>query len=573
MRTDSAESRHRERQISYARVVFLVLALTSLFLDEPPVPPTTTGLILWTYLGAALILLWFQRSMRSSWRVPITIEIATLALILLVTPSIVPFWLVYLFVAWTAGVRWGLQRAVELAAVVTVAVLLHATFYVHLSWMQVLSWAPLLAGTSAAGIGLSFLGDRYRRQASEHELLARLVGMLKVEQGTAESLRLMLSELARAFQCEQALLALRDNDLERLFVWNVSADQTERLSPENRPLSQTDGFLLNRTDAAVCCNQLDPPRRTFGWDRNTGRALSELPLIAEPLRKELGLRSFMSVPLDFEGQNLGRIMLCNSKRRWWPQDLHWFELVVRHLALPLHNLFLLRHMRARAIEGERSRISRDIHDGILQTLLSVNMQLTVIHKAMRQDSAYAAAELQNLQETIRSETEELRRMVTDMRPMGVESADLVEIMRSFAERFRNESGIALDLLIDASDLQAPDRVCRDLFQIYREALHNVKKHAQATHVVVKMWQDDSQVTLMIDDNGRGFSFTGRYMGDELERLRLGPISIKERAKSVGGLLTVESTPGYGARLTIEVPLGADTVQSSDAAKGVGQVAQ
>jgi signal transduction histidine kinase len=258
--------------------------------------------------------------------------------------------------------------------------------------------------------------------------------------------------------------------------------------------------------------------------------------------------------MDFGGHAVGRLVLCNGRRRWWPQDLHWLDRIVRHLGLPLHNLFLLRHMRARAVEGERSRISRDIHDGILQTLLSVDMQLGVLFRKVRNAPAEAAAALDALQQTVRSETAELRRMVTDMRPVGIESADLVELMQSVAERFRNESGLALDLLLEAHDLQAPERVCRDLFQIYREALHNVKKHAHATHVVVKLWQDDTRVTLMVDDNGQGFSFSGRYAGDELERLRLGPISIKERARSVGGVLTVESTPGHGARLTVEVPL-------------------
>jgi signal transduction histidine kinase len=105
------------------------------------------------------------------------------------------------------------------------------------------------------------------------------------------------------------------------------------------------------------------------------------------------------------------------------------------------------------------------------------------------------------------------------------------------------------------ELQVPDRICRELFQIYREALHNIKKHARATHVVVKLWQNDSQVVLVVDDNGDGFSFAGRFTGDELDRLRLGPISIKERTRSVGGVLTVESSPGHGARLTVEVPLG------------------
>src|SRR5207253_9739496 len=102
---------------------------------------------------------------------------------------------------------------------------------------------------------------------------------------------------------------------------------------------------------------------------------------------------------------------------------------------------------------------------------------------------------------------------------------------------------------------APDRVCREIFQIYREALNNIKKHAKASHVVVKLSQDDSRLVLVVDDNGEGFSFAGRFTADELDRLRLGPISIKERSRTVRGVLTVESNPGHGARLTIEVPLG------------------
>ncbi|MGH9726332.1 MAG: sensor histidine kinase, partial [Candidatus Acidiferrales bacterium] len=136
----------------------------------------------------------------------------------------------------------------------------------------------------------------------------------------------------------------------------------------------------------------------------------------------------------------------------------------------------------------------------------------------------------------------------------VESADLRELMLGFAERFRNESGLAVDLFIEDRNLRLPDRICRDLFQIYRESLHNVKKHAHASHVVVKLGQDEAKVSLVVDDNGRGFSFSGRYMSEELDRLRLGPISIKERARSVGGTLAVESNPGHGARLTIEIPL-------------------
>jgi signal transduction histidine kinase len=145
-------------------------------------------------------------------------------------------------------------------------------------------------------------------------------------------------------------------------------------------------------------------------------------------------------------------------------------------------------------------------------------------------------------------------MVTDLRPLRVESADMRELMTGFAERFRNEHDLAVDLFIEDRNLRLPDRICRELFQIYRESLHNIKKHANASHVVVKLGQDEAKVFLAVDDNGRGFSFSGRYASEELDRLRLGPISIKERTRSVGGTLTVESNPGHGARLTIEIPL-------------------
>jgi two-component system sensor histidine kinase DegS len=185
----------------------------------------------------------------------------------------------------------------------------------------------------------------------------------------------------------------------------------------------------------------------------------------------------------------------------------------------------------------------------------VEIQLDVLRRKVAQAPEQVAGELGSLQQTLRQESEELRRLVTDLRPLHVGSADLVELMQGFAERFRAESGLALDLIADSAALQMPDRACRELFQIYREALHNVKKHARATHVVVKVRQDEAKVTLVIDDNGQGFSFTGHFTSEELDRLRLGPISIKERARSMGGTLTLESNPGHGARLTIELPLG------------------
>jgi signal transduction histidine kinase len=556
MQPHAAERRHLERQIAYARPIFMVLALVDL-LDRPPSERGPHAVLFVTvYLIVSLILALVQNlQWIGELPLPLPVDLAGLAVFLVLTRSVVAFWFVYLFVALASGIRVGTRRSVLLAGIVTLALLVRTAMNGPLAWNQMLSWIALSTGTFAAGAGIAFLGSRQRRHAAEQGFLAQITGQLEVDRGMAESLRLVLGELVRAFDCEEAILAFRDADIERIFVWKLRAGDDSRLTQENLPVNRSDGFWLDQPDASVCWNHLEGAGEGFGWDRKDGRRLKDLPRLPGPMRQELGWHSVLGVTLDLGGHPAGRLMLGNARRRLLPQDLQWLERIVRHLGQPLQNLFLLRHIRAHAIEGERSRISREIHDGILQTLLSVDIQLDVLRRKVPTDPDQAVGGLTSLQQTVRNETDELRRMVTDMRPLRVQSADLVDLMRGFGERFRNESSLALDLLIDAAELQIPDRICRDLFQIYRESLHNVKKHAHASHVVVKLWQNEGEVVLVVDDNGEGFSFAGRFTGDELDRLRLGPISIKERTRSVGGVLTVESTPGHGARLTIEVPLG------------------
>jgi signal transduction histidine kinase len=341
----------------------------------------------------------------------------------------------------------------------------------------------------------------------------------------------------------------------------------------------------------MCWNFKNGGGEGFGWDRRTGRRFRSVPPPPDSTRDEFGAVSLIAATIDAGGRPSGRILLVNPlaatatgpsdppaasvpsapapapgvngnhaarqdppRRRFSQADLRWLDQIVRHLGPPLDNVFLMRNLRTHAVESERSRISRDLHDGILQTLLSLIIQLDVLRARVVQDPEKARAEIGNLQKIVQQESEELRRMVTGMRPVRVESADMRELMQGFAERFRSEYGLAVDLFIEDRNRPLPDRLCRELFQIYRESLHNIKKHAHASHVVVKLTQDESKVFLVVDDNGRGFSFSGRYSSEELDRLRLGPISIKERTRGVGGTLTVESNPGHGARLTIDIPL-------------------
>jgi signal transduction histidine kinase len=99
---------------------------------------------------------------------------------------------------------------------------------------------------------------------------------------------------------------------------------------------------------------------------------------------------------------------------------------------------------------------------------------------------------------------------------------------------------------------APHRA-RETSRILQEALVNVRKHSQARQVVVRLNLDAKSVLLVVDDDGRGFPFTGRFPQAELDARRIGPRVIKERIRSLGGNMVIDSQPGQGARLEISIP--------------------
>jgi signal transduction histidine kinase len=563
MPLDSAERLYIERQVTLARAILVALALVAL-LETAPAPVKRSAVVFLSFYLAVSLGIALTEQFFSDWhlRIPLVADAVALGVFLFLTPSVSAFWFLLLFSVFALSSLGNSRTMLVLVAAATIGVIVRVANSVPepLEWHSLLHWLILGAGTLISGLGMGYLGAREREHLGRQQFLEKVTRLLQFDRGLAESIRQALGEIAVSFRCEQACLAIREEDLERLFVWKVRPNEREPNSPEMLPLSRSDTFLADSLEVSMCWEFRNGNGEGFGWDRRSAQLFSDVPMPPNATRDEFGAKSLMAVTIEAGGRPAGRVLLVNpsssngAPRRFSKGDLRWLEQIVRHLGPPLENVFLLRHLRARAVEAERSRISRDLHDGILQTLLSLNIQLGVLRQKTTQTPEQACAELGSLQKTVQQESEELRRFVTDLRPLRVESADMRELMLGFAERFRNEQGMGVDLFIEDRNLTLPDRICRELFQIYRESLHNVKKHANASHVVVKLGQDEAKVFLVIDDNGRGFSFSGRYTSEELDRLRLGPISIKERTRGVGGTLTVESNPGHGARLTVEIPL-------------------
>ena len=555
MALESAERLYLERQVTLARVVLVALALVALLEMSGGLQQPGSVLFLAVYLLVALAVVLYQRVVNEAHlQVPLGADVVALAFFLILNPPASVAWFLFLFVVFALATRGNIRAMLALVSAAAIGVVLRVAASETFSWWGLWHWLSIGLGTLISGLAMGFLGARERSHLERRQFLEKTTQLLQFDRGLTESIRQTLGELLLEFRCEQACLAIRDDELERIFVWKVRAAETEPSGPETLSPSRSDTFLTDAFEVSMCWEYKDGKNTGFGWDRRTGHRVRSLLAPPNSTREEFGARSLLAVTIDAGGHPTGRVLLVNPENRFKAADLRWLEQIVRHIALPMENVFRLRHLRARAVESERSRISRDLHDGILQTMLSLNIQLDVLQRKFPWAPEEAGKELGTLQSTIKQESEELRRMVTDLRPVRVESADMRELMFGFAERYRNESGLAVDLFIEDRSLRLPDRICREVFQIYREALNNVKKHASASHVVVKLEQDEAKVSLVVDDNGRGFSFSGRFKSEELDRLRLGPISIKERTRSVGGTLTVESNPGHGARLTVEIPL-------------------
>ncbi len=208
----------------------------------------------------------------------------------------------------------------------------------------------------------------------------------------------------------------------------------------------------------------------------------------------------------------------------------------------------------KATDLERQRIGSDFHDGPLQSFISLQMRLEILRKLLDRDFEAGMKDLKELQALAQSQVRDLRAFVHSMRPVDVEGGNLVAAVRRIAEMFQKESGIPVAFTGASKPVGLTPEVTQEVLAMVREALHNVQKHAGATRVAVAMEKADRALEIAVDDNGHGFSFAGTYSLEELELLRVGPASLKRRARALNAEMQLESRPGRGAGMKLRIPL-------------------
>ncbi len=188
----------------------------------------------------------------------------------------------------------------------------------------------------------------------------------------------------------------------------------------------------------------------------------------------------------------------------------------------------------------------------MQSLIAVEMQVDVIRR-QAEANVPIGAELGRIQSLLREEVLKLRELMQQMKAIDVDADRLLGVLRDTVERFQRETGITARFVTDLEELDMPQRLCREILRIVQESLVNVRKHSGARHALVRLSSNGEKWNLIVEDDGRGFEFAGRYNHDQMEENGKGPLIIKERVRLIAGELTVESNPGQGTRLEITVP--------------------
>lgn len=254
------------------------------------------------------------------------------------------------------------------------------------------------------------------------------------------------------------------------------------------------------------------------------------------------------VPLSTEEQLFGVIMLSHPTSGGFSGGaLPFLSLLGSQVALAVRNATAYRQSEELAIVEERSRIAREIHDGVAQMLAFAALKLDLVKRLLSRDLPAAEEELALVQQTLRESIREIRRSIFALRPVALERHGLVETVRRYTEDFGQQNDVQVELTI-AELPQISVKSEAVLFRIFQEAMHNVAKHAKATRVDVWLGSDEhGRAVVRVRDNGVGFD-TNEITDRVTSAGGLGLKQMDERVAARGGELTIESAPGAGSSI-------------------------
>ena len=266
------------------------------------------------------------------------------------------------------------------------------------------------------------------------------------------------------------------------------------------------------------------------------------------------MKTLLAVPITCKGPFLGNLYLSDrehSDAGFNEDDKQTLERFAVQAAIAIDNAHLHAQVADLAIAEERIRIAHEMHDGLAQVLGYVNTKVQAADAYLKRGkNEEATQQLNELARSARQAYTDVRESIIGLRALPHRDRTLSAALQEFFDLWKEQSGISVHFSID-EDLRIRPRVELQLVRIVQEALTNVRRHARATSVRVDIRVRGDDVIALIGDDGVGFNQAARTRS---EHPRFGLTTMRERAESIGGKLTIDSTPGRGTTVTFSIPL-------------------
>jgi signal transduction histidine kinase len=278
-------------------------------------------------------------------------------------------------------------------------------------------------------------------------------------------------------------------------------------------------------------------------------SLLEDPEVNQEIARRLGASTGLYVPLRARERTIG-VLIAHDKvgpdRRFTSADLRLAEQFALRASIAVDlSRRVARDSLRRVVAGqevERRRLARELHDETGQALTSILLGLRALEEANND------VEVENLRELVVATLQDVRRLAVQLRPKALDDFGLVPALERLVQTFSESSGIGVELEAQIGEERLPNDVETTVYRIVQEALTNVVKHAEATRVSILLVRRDATVTAVVEDDGLGFD--PEAAGED----SLGLEGMRERVELHEGRMTVETAPGSGTTLRVEVPL-------------------
>jgi signal transduction histidine kinase len=394
----------------------------------------------------------------------------------------------------------------------------------------------LLASQAAVAIENARLYESSRSWARQLEYLEEITGAILTEVEPTRLLDLIVERMAELLDARFVAVLLLDAE-SRLEIMAADGEGADELV----------GYTLavDRTKAGRVFRE--------GTSERVDSVLDD-PETDPHLMRRTGARAGLWTPLLVRGAPIGVLMALDRRGpepRFSDADMRLAKRFAARAAVAVdHSRRVARTTVERIVSGqeqERRRLSRELHDETGQALTSILLGLKAIEET--QDTERFPAALAELRALVVATLQDVRRLAVELRPKALDDFGLVPTLERLTSTFEEQTGIATHLESRLPESRLPSEIETVLYRVVQEALTNVVKHARAEHVSVTLQAKPGSVTIVIEDDGRGFAAGGAQRGEGI-----GLLGMRERVSLVGGRLELETSAGGGTTIVVEVPV-------------------